>query len=248
MNWLGILLGIGIGLGSLASNIPQLYNIIKYKNVEGISEASLILMNLSMACLTMNSLIFNWNNFFCLPNCFEEIFPFLTISLSWIVVLIYYIVFVIYKFHNYERCFISALNYAITYILFLILMIGLALGEKLEENNKFFHLYAQILGVCSAFFNGFVYIPQIYLLLKNGKNGNLSLLTYLIQTPGNLLIIIYQAIIFLQPWTIWITYLVCLVEQSIILIVMIYNNIYSEEKEEEENKKFNKLMEMNEEW
>lgn len=243
MDILSLLLGIGITLGSLLSNIPQFYNIIKYKSVDGISELSLIIQNVGMTCLTMNSLINNWNN---LTQPFssqylQNILPFISIGFSWLMVLIYYIIFIIYKIKKFEKRILLGFNYCITYILFLILVIGMAVGEKWEGNNSFFTGYANVLGIMSAIFNGLVYIPQIYLLLKNGHNGNLSLLTYCIQTPGNFIIIIYQAIISLSPLTTWVTYLIVLIEQTIILIIMISNILKNSETT-------NRKIELNEEW
>ena len=66
-----------------------------------------------------------------------------------------------------------------------------------------------------------VYIPQIYILIKAQKIGNLSLLMYVLQTPGNIIIIIFHAIIYESPITTWITYVVIFVEQTIILVLMI---------------------------
>lgn len=259
MDILSLLLGIGITLGSLLSNIPQFYNIIKYKSVEGISELSLIIQNVGMSCLTMNSLINNWNNFFCFSNkinisdtsntstCFENILPFISIGFSWIMILVYYIIFIVYKIKKIEKRVILGFNYCITYILFLILVIGMAVGEKWQGNNSFFASYANVLGIMSAVLNGLVYIPQIYLLLKNGHNGNLSLLTYCIQTPGNFIIIIYQAVISLSPLTTWITYLIVLVEQTIILIIMIANIVHQRDQKEN-NERERVIQELNEEW
>ena len=107
MDVAGLILGIGISIGSVATYIPQFYNIIKNESVEGISESSLILLNIAMMCLTMNSLIYSWDYFFC---CFLELFPFLTIFLSWLIVLVYYIIFLIYKFKKVEKIVISALR------------------------------------------------------------------------------------------------------------------------------------------
>ena len=193
MNISGIILGIGINLGSIISYIPQFHAIVKHKSVEGISEASLIIANMGMMCLTMNSLIFSWESFFCLGSlktqeCLSNLTPFITITISWLMVLIYYIIFIIYKFRDAEKRLLSGLNYVFTYLLVLLLVISLALGEKMQGNNKFFTIYANVLGIASAIFNGLVYIPQIYLLIKNKSSKNLSLVTYLIQTQETLLI------------------------------------------------------------
>ena len=250
MNVFNIICGVFISIGSVCSYIPQFYKIVKHKSVENISEPSLLIMNIGMMCLTMNSMIFNWKYFFCSNiECFSNLLPFGTIAISWLMVLIYYIIFITYKFKNLEKRLISGLSYIFTYIIFSLLVIALALGEKMKHNTNFFIIYANILGISSAVANGCVYIPQIYILLKNKSNGNISMLMYIFQTPGNILNIIFQ-IIYHAPISTWITYLICLIQQGIILILMIYfhyknkiienviNDEFEEEIEEEINNEF----------
>ena len=231
MNILGILTGTAICLGGIGSYIPQFYNIIKYESVEGISEMCLVLMNIGLMCLTMNSLIYNWNYFFCnSAECFSNLFPFIQIALSWFMVLIYYIIFITYKFKNrnnnnltkaYKKRIFFGLHYVTTYLLFIIFVIALSLGEKVQGNVGFFKPFADILGYSSAVMNSLVYIPQIYILYKNKSGGNVSMLMYIVQTPGNLVIIIFQ-IMFNSPVSTWITYVIVLIEQFIILFLLIY--------------------------
>lgn len=260
MNISGIVLGIAICLGGVGSYIPQFYNIIKYKSVEGISEISLIILNIGLMCLTMNSLIFSWDYFFCENNisnstfnyilnptfnyilnplfnssnfessldCFSNLLPFITIFISWLMVLVYYIIFIIYKFKKYEKRIISGLNYCITYVLFTTLIISLAFAEKLNHASSFFETYANVLGIASATANSLVYLPQIYTLYKDKSPGNLSILMYLIQTPGNIVIIIFQ-FLFSTKITTVLTYFIVLLEQSIILFQLLYYH-YQENK------------------
>lgn len=224
-----ILLAIFIILGGISGYIPQFYKIIKYKSVENISELSILIMNIGMMCLTMNSMIFNWI-YFVHPNIYK-LLPFITIAISWLMVLIYYIIYITYKIKNLEKRFISGFRYLFTYIIFSLLVIALALGEKMEHNTNFFITYANILGIFSGVANGCVYIPQIYTLIKNKNNGNISLLMYALQTPGNIINILFQ-ILYNSPISTWITYVICLVQQSIILGLMIYFHCKNKKYEE----------------
>ena len=228
MNILGILLGIFLSLGGILTYIPQFHKIVKNESVDGISEPCLLLMNLAMMCLTMNSLIYNWDYFFIFD--IVNLLPFITIFMSWLMTLIYYIIFINYKIKNFEKRLVSALQYVFTYILFALLLIALALGEEMKSNKKFFIIYANVLGIASSVLNGLVYIPQIYTLLKEKNNGNLSLLMYALQTPGNVVIIIFQALIYKQAVSTWITYVVVLFEQGIILSIMTYYHCKVEEE------------------
>jgi len=220
MNIIGILLGIFLSLGGISTYIPQFHKIVKNESVEGISEPCLLLMNLAMMCLTMNSVIFNWDYFFSFD--IVNLLPFITIFISWLMVLIYYIIFITYKIKNLENRLTSGMQYIFTYLIFSLLMVALALGEEMKKNKHFFIVYANILGVSSSILNALVYIPQIYTLLKEKNNGNLSLLMYALQTPGNIVIILFQAVIYKQAVSTWITYVVVLVQQSIILALMTY--------------------------
>lgn len=288
MNVLGILTGTAICLAGIGSYLPQFYNIIKYKSVKGINEITLVLMNIGLMCLTMNSIIYSWEYFSCSDvNCFTNLFPFVQITLSWVMVLIYYIIFIIYKFsnissveynslkightnfefpqteilktesdvvytidlpefsdttyyenanahtnakqsptidntNNFSNRLLYGLHYITTYVIFAIFVIALALSEKFEGNLAFFKVFADILGYTSAGANSIVYLPQIYTLYKNKSIGNLSFLMYIMQTPGNIVIIIFQAIIYSSPVSTWITYVIVCIEQSLILFLMIY--------------------------
>lgn len=180
-------------------------------------------MNVGMMCLTMNLIIISWPYFhisFSLET-FTSLLPFISVLISWLMCLIYYIIFITYKIKNLEKRFVSALSYTFTYIIFIILIISLALAEQYEHNSSFFFIYEKVLGISSAILNGIVYIPQIYSLLKTQSAGSVSLLMYALQTPGNIFILIFQAILAQNPITTWITYLLVLIEQSIILFLLI---------------------------
>ena len=221
MNLIGLILGPIICLGSVLSYVPQFYNIIKYESVEGISEMCLVLMNIGLMCLTMNSLIFSWKYF----SPFQPInlLPFIQIALSWVMVLIYYIIFITFKFRKKkEERLLYGLHYVVTYLLFSIFVIALSLGEKIQGHDSFFTIFATILGYTSAVLNCLVFLPQIYKIYKNKSRGNISVIMYILQTPGNLVIIIFQAVVYQSALSTWITYVVVLVEQLIILIMMAY--------------------------
>ena len=114
------------------------------------------------------------------------------------------------------------LHYAGTYLIFAIFVIALALGEKLEKHDEFFSIFANILGYTSAVLNCLVFLPQIHKIYKNKSRGNVSVIMYALQTPGNLVIIIFQAVVYKSALSTWITYAVVLVEQLIILVMMAY--------------------------
>ena len=91
----GIVLGFGLSVGSILTYVPQLYKIIKNKSVQGISEPSLVLMNIGMMCLNMNLVIRSWNYFFCQSfQFFSNLLPLINVTISWLMTFIYYIIFI----------------------------------------------------------------------------------------------------------------------------------------------------------
>ena len=223
--YLEICIGISLALGTVASYVPQFHNIVKSQSVRGISELSLILLNLASMFLTVNLLIFSWDVFSCSPftgECFSSLLPFIDMSVAWLINLVYYLIFITFKIKNREKRCISGLQYSIVYLLFIVIIIILSLTEKMQNNHAFFRIYQEVLGIAAAILNGLVYLPQIFTLLKNQEIGSNSILMYALQTPGNLLIIFYQAIMFRAPISTWLTFVIVFCQQLIILIILIY--------------------------
>nr|QBK91485.1 MAG: PQ loop repeat protein [Pithovirus LCPAC302] len=100
-------------------------------------------------------------------------------------------------------------------------MIIVGFSEKLgSNNNKFFGIAARLLGIISAVCSSIVWLPQIVQLIRLQEQGNLSLIMFLLQTPGNAIIILLQ-ILYKQNWTTWISYVILFIEQTIIVIILI---------------------------
>ena len=223
--YLEICIGISLAVGTVISYVPQFHNIVKNQSVKSISELSLILLNLASMFLTVNLLIFSWDVFSCSPftgECFSSLLPFLDIAIAWLVNLIYYLIFITFKIKNREKRCISGLQYSIVYLLFVVIIVILSLTEKMQNNRAFFRIYQEVLGIASAVLNGLVYLPQIITLLKNKEIGSNSIIMYALQTPGNLLIIFYQAIMFRAPISTWLTFVIVFCQQLIILIILLY--------------------------
>lgn len=69
--------------------------------------------------------------------------------------------------------------------------------------------------------SGIVWVPQIIKLIRSQEKGGLSLLMFIIQTPGSAIIIIFQAILNKQNWSTWISYVFTLLEQLIIVALLV---------------------------
>jgi len=222
-----IVLGILLCLGGMISYFPQYYSLVKAKQATGISEFSLLLLNIGSACLTANSFILNWWKFECYEHynfwyCTGNLLSLFQIMIGWLMVFPLYLIFIRYKIKTSERKIIHDIAYVVIYVLFILVIIIVGLAEKLssKNSNEFFVISAKILGVVSAICSSIVWLPQIVKLLRTKQQGNLSLLMFIMQTPGNCIVILFQ-VLYHQDWTTWITYVITFVEQSTIVVILI---------------------------
>ena len=210
-------------IAGMCSYFPQYYSLIKSKQAKGISELSLFLLNIGSACLVVNSIILNWYKWQCYNKCgfwlcTANLLPFWQILVGWIMVVPLYLIFIRFKRLNSERHCAYDLAFVLTYALFIIIVLAIGLSEKFTEGDSkpFFLGLSYFMGIASAVFFCVVWIPQIYKLIKTKNQGNLSLVMFLIQAPGNVVIIVFQAVLFRQNWSTWFTYVVVFVEQMTI--------------------------------
>jgi uncharacterized protein with PQ loop repeat len=221
------ILGLSLCIAGVVSYVPQYYSLIQSKQTTGISEFSLLILNIGCATLTANSFILNYWKFQCYENCSAllctgNLLPLIQITLGWLVVLPLYFIFVRYKIKGSKKRVLSDIRYLMTYVFFILGIVILGIVEKTFATNSttFFQVSAIMLGVLSALCSCVVWIPQIVKLLKTQDPGGLSLLMFLIQTPGNIMVIILQ-LLYRQSWTTWITYVVLLVEQGTIVVILL---------------------------
>lgn len=231
-------LGIALCLGGLISYVPQYYSLIKYKTTKGISELSLLVLNLSSAFLAVNALIFNWWKFSCYSNCSfwictGNLLSFYQIVIGWLAVFPLYVLFVRYKIKESDRRFIRDGIYLLVYILFMFAMVIIGVSDDLYDKNakSVLKIFAYVMGVLSAILSVIIWVPQIVKLLRTRSQGNLSLAMFLVQTPGNAVIIGLQ-ILYHQSWSTWICYVVVMLQQITIVIILIVFKCKSPKTEE----------------
>jgi len=222
------ILGVLLCLGGIASYIPQYLSIMKNKQAKGISELSLFILNMSAAFLTANSFILNYDKFHCYDHCngwlcTGNLLSLFQIAVGWIAVFPLYLLFLRFKVRESENQCLYDLRYMFIYgftLMFIFLFI--IIEESVPNLNKnVFLIFAKILGVGSALLSCIVWIPQIVKLIKTKDPGELSLVMFLFQAPGNAVIIILQ-VLYKQNWTTWITYVFLLAEQGLIVGLIIY--------------------------
>lgn len=221
-------LGILLCIGGMVSYFPQYYSLIKSKQHRGISELSLFILNIGSACLSANAFILNWFKFECYSHCSfwlctANLLSMFQITVGWVMVFPLYLIFLRYKIRDSESRVAYDLVYMFIYVVFILVMVIVGLSEKLEssDSDSFFQISAWILGgVISPICSCIVWIPQIVKLIRTKDPGNLSLAMFIMQTPGNAIIIVFQ-IMYHQNFTTWGTYVVMLVEQGMIVVILL---------------------------
>lgn len=234
------ILGILLCLAGMCSYFPQYYSLIKSKQTVGVSELSLFILNVGSACLVANSVILNWSMFQCYQSggsglsaacnfwiCTANLLPLWQISVGWLMVLPLYLIFIRFKRLESERHCLYDLAYLLTYVIFIMVILIVSLVEEYKSSDPvytrgFFLVFSKILGIIAAVLSCVVWIPQIVDLLRFKNPGSLSLGMFLMQAPGNIVIIIFQAVLSHQDWSTWISYLITFIQQSIIVVLIIY--------------------------
>jgi uncharacterized protein with PQ loop repeat len=106
-------------------------------------------------------------------------------------------------------------------VFFLVVVLLLIIEKFTNNDSNVFDVIAYILGIFSMIASGIVWIPQIIKLIRTQEKGGLSLLMFIIQTPGSAIIIIFQAILNKQNWSTWLSYVFTLAEQLTIVFLLI---------------------------
>eukprot|EP00026_Physarum_polycephalum_P011719 Phypoly_transcript_11960.p1 GENE.Phypoly_transcript_11960~~Phypoly_transcript_11960.p1 ORF type:complete len:321 (+),score=45.38 Phypoly_transcript_11960:112-1074(+) len=83
-------------------------------------------------------------------------------------------------------------------------------------------LYADIIGIFAVVFLMIMYIPQLYTTFKAKHTGSLSVVTLLIQAPGSLVVVYFDAIESHLSWTTWVPFLVSAIQQFILIFMCFY--------------------------
>ena len=210
-------------IGGILSYIPQYYSLIKHRDKDGVSIMSMLLLNVGSTSLAVNALILNWWKFSCYNYCngwicTANLLSLFQILINTVVVIPLFLLVSIFKIRNTKNWW-NILYFGI-YIFYAAILVLVTLLQY-HYNEPTLKVTAWGLGaVVSPITSCAVWIPQIIKLIIEKTGGNLSLLMFIFQTPGNAIIIVMQ-ILYHQSWTTWVSYLVTLIEQTIIVILLI---------------------------
>lgn len=235
------IVGLSLCIGSTLSYSPQFYSMMKAESNDGISEPSVLALNIGSLALALNAMIFNWWRWSCFKKCdvwlcTGDMLSFYQILIGYIMVVIMY-AFVLYynkeipkifkqstwKDNTWKDCiikFAKTFAYVFVYLITTIIFVLLLLAK---QNDKVFMVrFADALGIIATVFSCIVWIPQIIQLAIFQEQGNLNIWMFILQAPGNIVIIIFQAVLYKQHTSTWISYLMNLIQQVTIIALMVW--------------------------
>jgi len=234
-------LNLGVALflviGTIVSYVPQYIAIIKAGSSEGISFMMLAILMLSSFLTAINSGILKWPHVVCCQHlgpgqCLKNNLATEQLLAGLILTVILYILFLVYfkteptGKHSREkrvRNKLIALGTFIAVVTLSILLsvLGGVLYYTLKFTSKVLIGYAQALGTTSSILMVIEWAPQIYTTWKMKSPGSLSVLMLLIQIPGSLLVIYFQAILNAADFTTWAPYFFQCIEQAILVVMCV---------------------------
>jgi uncharacterized protein with PQ loop repeat len=203
--------------------------LIRAGTAEGISEKSLFVLTLSQAALVLNSLILNWSGWYCYTDnngcswweCTTGMLSFFQITVNWIAAFPIWLIFLRFKLRDSTRACLYDLGYIVSFLVLAVIALIVSLVEKHYQNLVFFAVFARVLGVASAVGGALVWLPQIVKLIQTRNPVGLSLVMFIVQSIGGVIIILFQAVLYRQNWTTWIGYVFVCLEQIVISVILI---------------------------
>jgi len=232
---INIVVALFLIVGTMMSYIPQYLAIIRAKSSEGISFMMLAIAVESGFLTAINSGILKWENVVCcldlssmecLKNnlATEQLMGALVCSL-----VLYALVIVYYRTEptpfqsrdaRVKMKVLSMAIFAIVIVSSIILSIicGI-LYYDIKLRGTILSTIAKALGTTSSILMILQWAPQIFTTYRARDPGNLSVLMLLLQMPGALLVMFFQAVLNSADITTWAPYAFLFLEQ-LILVVM----------------------------
>jgi len=233
---LNIFVGVFLITGITISYIPQYVAIIRARSSDGINFGMLALSLLSAFLSGINAGVLNWPEVVCCldlttPQCFKNNLSTEQIFSGLICTTILYTLFLVYfkteetkdETHETRQ---RRKNLAMgTYVGVIVLSIGLSITAGVLYYNvhlrgSILQVIAKVLGLVSAVLIVVQWTPQIYTTYKMKSPGSLSVLMLILQIPGSLLVMFFQAFNH-KDITIWLPYVFQFLQQSILVVMCV---------------------------
>lgn len=233
-----LLVGIGVGTGTIVSVIPQLHKFIVKRSNYG--------MNTLTMCMISYGQIINFVNYLALHSAdfvgvhhspFTSYMPRLVTFFNLFLLWYMYLANVFLNFIFFDKQPRSSrpmsairlerkLQLIITAILFIADFISQIIYVVFGTIHGFscspLRYYGTILGAIGGVFAVCQYIPQMVTTCKIKGPGSLSMLLLAIQAPGGLLSVSFMAFANKDHWTTWLPIFVAACQQGILLGICIF--------------------------
>ncbi|CAL6032730.1 PQ_loop repeat-containing protein [Hexamita inflata] len=219
-----VIFGIVQILGSVISVLPQIIKLQQVKTTFGVSIFMLALATINNYSLTL-SLIMNkfpqiiscsQNFSLCMKNLFSQLVS-LILSVGFLTPYIQYLKFQV-RDSTYKR---NIVIFSIIIFLIIVSTIGIILsGIYYSVCNQVFQSFISVFSIISAKAACIQWLPQIFETYKSKSVGNLSITCQVIGVPGQL-ITLFLLISTNNGWITWVTCIVLLIVQSMLLFLLL---------------------------
>ena len=226
-----VVAGVLLTLGTVLSYVDQFFQLgLQWSHV-GVSFSSLFFLNWSAGMNTIDSFFQQWTDVQCtaaghVVYGLESLLPSVQLLSNFVCQFaVYLLALLVFRSDGTPEArrlrsrawagfaFLSALFVA-------LFGAGVAMIHWLGPGSAAFGWFDFALGIASAFPPFFCYLPQIWTTFWLNDRGSLSLIQFLIQTPGSFFVAGFQALNAL--WIVSIPSFVIGLQQLVILAMLIY--------------------------
>jgi len=224
--------------GICVSYVPQYYAIVKARSSDGLNFTMLAVALLSSYLTMINSGILNWQSVVCCLNlssiqCLKNNLATEQIFGGLICYTALYVLFLVYfntqptETETREMRVRSKRIALATFIGVLgsSVIVGIITGVLYYDvrlHGSTLETVAQVFGYTSGALMIVQWAPQIYTTWKRKSPGSLSILMLILQMPGSLLVMFFQAVLNRSHVSIWVPYFFQFVEQLILVVLCAY--------------------------
>ena len=215
-----IAIGAVLIAGAAVANMHQAYLIIRYKSCEGVSSLSFWLSFFASILLTVNIFVLKWDSWIMDASSHSRLDNVNHwVALAQVASGALWAVLILVVMSRYDR----SRSYSLTLIvcLFLLLTLGLGLVYSIVSGNYKEEL-AVACGIAAIPVTAVIWVPQIVVTVKTMQVRSLSWLLLLGEMVGSFVVLVYQAGIVREPWSTWVSQIVVVVEQVVLISLYVY--------------------------
>eukprot|EP01118_Nematostelium_gracile_P005978 TRINITY_DN190_c0_g1_i1.p1 TRINITY_DN190_c0_g1~~TRINITY_DN190_c0_g1_i1.p1 ORF type:complete len:262 (-),score=33.33 TRINITY_DN190_c0_g1_i1:47-832(-) len=223
-------------LGTIISYVPQYVAIVKAKSSEGLSFLMMAIGLTGGFLIAVNSGILKWSYAVCCLDlntlgCLKNNLASEQLLASLGCVLVLYILYI--KYHPLEttskvtreqrkkqRRTAIILLIVVAILSVIVSAICGILYYNIQLRNGTVKTIGKALGIAAAICMVVQWTPQIYTTFINKSQGNLSIIMLLLQMPGALMVMFFQAILNGADVSTWLPYAFLFIEQLILVIML----------------------------